>query len=181
MIISISGKGASGKSTVAKLLAEKLHMRHYSIGDLMRELAETRGVSILQLNRFAETDSSIDKWLDKRQEELAMHDNFIIDSRLAFRFIPDSIKIFLDIDDNVAATRIFTAPPRQGETPYKTIAEARKALIARRTSEIKRLRKYYHLNPYDKKHYDFVVDTTLLSPEQVCNKIIIFLKKRKVL
>ncbi len=181
MIIALSGKGASGKSTVAKLLAEKLHMRHYSIGDLMRELAETRGVSILQLNRLAETDSSIDKWLDKRQEELGRQDNFIIDSRLAFRFIPDSIKIFLDIDDSVAARRIFIAPPRRGEKRYKTITEARKFLIDRRKSEIKRLRKYYNLNPYDKKHYGFVVDTTSLSPEQVCNKIIIFLKKRKVL
>ena len=36
MKITISGKAGSGKSTIARGLAKKLELKHYSIGDLMR-------------------------------------------------------------------------------------------------------------------------------------------------
>ncbi len=178
MIIALSGKGASGKSTVAKLLAKKLNLRHYSIGDLMRELASSKSISLLELNRLAETDPSIDAWLDKKQQELGRQDNFIIDSRLAFKFIPHAIKIFLDVNDKEAARRIFSAPPRQGEQPYASVKDAIQALVKRRNSEIKRLKKYYHVNPYDKKHYDIVIDTTNLTPKQIGNAILHFLQTK---
>ena len=48
MIIAISGKAGSGKSTVAKLLASKLRLRHYSIGDLMREMAKEKERQMLE-------------------------------------------------------------------------------------------------------------------------------------
>ncbi len=181
MIIVISGKGASGKTTVAKLLAEKLGFRHYSMGDVMRELATTKEVTLLQLNKLAETDPSIDKWLDAKQKALGQQeDNFILDSRLGFLFIPQAVKIFLDVDDTVAAERIFKAPPREGEEPYKTKAAALQALLTRRKSEIKRIKKAYGVNPYHKKHYDLVLETTKRSPEEICTSVLSFLKKKKL-
>lgn len=181
MIIVISGKGASGKTTVAKLLAEKLRFPHYSIGDLMRELATTKEVSLLQLNKLAETDHTIDKWLDAKQEALGkQEDNFILDSRLGFLFIPHAVKILLDVDDKTAAERIFKAPPREGEESYNTRNDALRALVARRKSEIKRIKKAYRVNPYDKKQYDLVLNTTKKTPEQVGMSILSFLKKKKL-
>ena len=52
MRITISGKAGSGKSTVAKLLSEKLNLRHYSIGDLMRAIADEKGLNLLELNKI---------------------------------------------------------------------------------------------------------------------------------
>lgn len=181
MIIVLGGKGASGKTTVAKLLAEKLHFRHYSIGDLMRELATTKEVSLLQLNKLAETEPSIDKWLDAKQEALGkQEDYFVLDSRLGFLFVPQAVKILLDVDDKTAAERVFKAPPREGEEPYHTKKEALQALLARRKSEMKRIKKAYEVNPYAKKHYDLVLDTTRKTPEQICIAIFAFLKKKKL-
>ena len=46
MIIAISGKAGSGKSTIAELLAKKLKLKHYSIGNLMREMAKKKNISL---------------------------------------------------------------------------------------------------------------------------------------
>lgn len=182
MIIALGGKGASGKTTVAKMLAEKLHMKHYSIGNLMRELAEKKRKTILELNKQAENDPSIDKWLDRKQEQLGKtQDNFVVDARLAFKFIPRAVQVLLDVKDKVAAERLMQIPPRKGEKPYKNKESALQALRARRQSEIKRLKKYYGVNPYDKRHFDIVIDTSRLTPEKTSIKVLAYLKKRKLL
>ena len=179
MIIALCGKGASGKTTVSKMLAEKLKLRRYSVGDMMRELATERGVTLLELNKIAEKDQSIDKWYDQRQEALGKEeDNFIIDSRLGFKFIPHAIKILLDVEDKDAAKRVFNALPRTGEEPYKGVDDALLALVARRKSEIKRIKKLYGINPYDKRHFDLMLDTTGKTPEQVCKEILAFLRRK---
>ena len=106
MKITISGKVGSGKSTVAKLLAKKLSLEYYSIGTIMREMASERGLSINEFSKKAENDKSIDIELDTRQKEIGKKEKFIMDSRLGFYFIPDSFKIFLDVDIKEAAKRI---------------------------------------------------------------------------
>ena len=44
MKITLSGMVGSGKSTNAKLFAKELGYKHYSVGDLMREMAKERGI-----------------------------------------------------------------------------------------------------------------------------------------
>ena len=108
MIVTISGKAGSGKSTVAKLLSEKLKLNHYSIGDLMRAMASDKGISLIELNKRAEKDKSIDFELDERLKELGKEkDNFVVDGRLAAFFIPNAqARVFLDTDNKVRAERI---------------------------------------------------------------------------
>ena len=99
MIITISGKPGSGKSTVAELIAKRLSLKHYSIGNFMREIAKEKGISLLELGKIAEKERWVDDELDKRQIELGgREDGFVIDSRLGFHFIPKSVKIFLDVN-----------------------------------------------------------------------------------
>jgi len=106
-IITINGTAGSGKSTVAKLLAKKLDYKHYSMGDFQREIAEEKGISLLELGKLEEKDKSIDEEVDQMQIDLGRkEDNFVIDSRLGFHFIPNSIKIFLDADFEERAKRI---------------------------------------------------------------------------
>ena len=178
MIITISGAPGSGKSTIARLVAQKLGYKHYSAGDFMSEIAEKRGLSLLQLGEVAEKDHSIDKELDKRTFELGKkEDDFVMDSRLAYHFIPGSFKIFLEVDEKEAAKRIFgdikkkktgRAMEKESTTLAATLANIKK----RKKSEQQRYMKYYRLNPYDKKQYDFVVDTTKTTPEQAVEKVI---------
>ncbi len=177
MKITISGRAGSGKSTVAKIIIKQLGLAHYSMGELMRELATERGMSLLELSREAEKDPSIDREIDRRTEELGKtKDNFIIDSRLAFHFIADSIKIFLDVELKEAARRIFNdLRPNEKENISKE--ETEKNILRRENSEKQRYKKYYNLDPYDKKYYDIIIDTTRISPAAVAENIITFIKK----
>jgi CMP/dCMP kinase len=171
MIISIGGKPGSGKSTVAKLLAKKLKLKHYSNGDFMREMAKERNLSLLELSKIAETDKSIDLELDKRQIELGKKENnFIIDSRLGFHFIPNSKKVFLDADIEIRAKRILN--DRRDTEKNASLKEAMKNILTREKSESKRYLQYYNLDPYNPKNYDLVVDTTNENPESVTNKVL---------
>ena len=171
MIITVSGKAGAGKSTVAKLLAKKLKLTHYSTGDLMRMMAKERGISLLQLSRIAEENPSIDKELDQRQIDLGKkHDNFVIDGRLSAFFIPNSIKVFLDGDRKERARRILK-DKREGETS-NSLSEMMKEMEKREKSEIKRYKKLYGLDCYAKKFYEIIIKTTNSTPQDVVKKII---------
>jgi len=178
MIITISGQAGSGKSTAAKLLAKKLRMKHYSVGDLRRKMALERGMTLAQLNRLGEKEIFTDKEADDYQRELGRkEDNFVIDGRLSFHFIPHSVKIFLTADLKVRTKRVFS-DERKTEK-FHSLEEVEKALVEREKSDIKRYKKYYGINSFDTKYYDLVIDTTRLGPNQVVEKIIKFLKERK--
>jgi cytidylate kinase len=180
MIIAISGKAGSGKSTIARLLAKKLNLKHYSVGDAMRALAKEKNISLLQLSRLAEKDRSIDRELDKKQIELAQkEDNFVIDGRLAAFFIPKAdIKVFLECEDRVRAERILR-DKREAEKS-KNINEVVKKIKKREDSERKRYKSYYKVDYHAKNLYDCVIDTTNLSIEEVTDKIIELVKNKKL-
>ncbi|MBI2137111.1 cytidylate kinase family protein [Candidatus Woesearchaeota archaeon] len=177
MIITVSGDAGAGKSTAAGLVAVKLGYRHYSVGDLMREIAGKRRLTLLEVSRLAERDRSIDTELDNMQVKLGKdEDSFVLDSRLGYHFIPNSFKVFLKVGTSEAARRIF-GDKRKLERENKTLMDTVKNIRQRKKSEIQRYRKYYSLNPYDAGNYDLVLDTTKLTPEETAMKIIAALPK----
>jgi len=171
MIITISGKAGSGKSSVAKKLARKLKLKHYSIGDLMRKLAKEKNMSLNELSKLAEKNDSVDKELDKKQIELKNEDNFVIDGRLTAFFIPNAdLKVFLDCDDEVRAQRILRHD--REEEKSADINDTINKIKQRESSERKRYRKFYHVDYYDKNLYDLIIDTTNVNINGVVEEII---------
>jgi CMP/dCMP kinase len=176
MIITISGKAGSGKSTVAKLIAKKLGLKHYSVGDVMREMASDKGMTLLELNKKAETDKSIDFELDDRLKRMGKEkDNFVVDGRLTAFFIPHAAaRIFLDAQDNVRAKRIL------GDVREEEINDNLKSTLdnieKREASEKKRYRKYYNVDYMDHSLYNLLIDTSDMVPEQVADTIVKFVK-----
>ena len=72
----------------------------------MREMAAERGVSILELSRTAQGSDSIDRAIDARTVQLATEGgDFVIDARLGWNFIPESVKVFLD--ENIEPSAIW--------------------------------------------------------------------------
>ena len=174
--ITISGEAGSGKSTVADIIARKLRINRYSTGDYMRTMAAARGVTIIELNKISETDSSIDKELDDWQKKLETKkdESLVLDSRLGFHFIQSSIKIFLHADLSVRAERIFTTNRllEENTTLKKTIANIKK----RQALERKRYKEKYGVDYLDFSQYDLILDTTKIKPEEVADKIIMFVR-----
>ncbi len=185
MIITISGLPGSGKSYVAKLLAKRLKMKRYYMGEMRREIARKRGMTLEELNKLGENEEWTDKEVDDYQRELGKkEDNFIIEGRTSFFLIPSSIKIFLDVDIKTGAERIFNVIKKEGssrrnEGDFKNVDEAEKAIRERIRSDRKRYKKYYGIDFLDKSHYDLVIDTTDLRVEHVVEKIVKTIEKRK--
>lgn len=172
-LITISGMLGSGKSTIAKMLAKKLNYAYFSTGEAQRALALKYGISITELNQLALSDPSIDREIDKVfQTKSYANKDYIVDSRMAFFFLPESVKIKLDVDTQVAGRRIFEDHERIGESPYQTVADAVDTLKKRRSLERERFKRTYGADIDNPENFDFIIDTTDLTPERVCDMII---------
>lgn len=175
--ITISGAIGSGKSTVAKMLAQKLGWQYYSTGMAQRKIASEMGITTIELNALAVKDKSIDKRIDAVFKNPPWGDyNCVVDSRLAFHFVPKSFKVCLVVQNEVAGKRIFHDTKRSGEQKYHSITETTKSTTKRHQLELKHFKKNYKLDIDNKENFDLIIDTTHLSPEQVCQVILAGLK-----
>ena len=171
MIITISGTVGSGKSSVGILVAKKLGFKYYCIGDLRREMAKKKGISLAELNKLGEKDPSTDLEPDKFAEEKGKtEDNFVMVGRTSFHFISKSVKIFLDVDPKTGAERVLNHS--RNNEKYNNLNEAIEKIRMRLESDDVRYRKYYNLNIFNKKNYDYVINTTNLTIKEVVDKII---------
>ncbi len=164
MIITVSGMPGSGKSTLAEYLAKTFKLKFYSMGKIRRELALAKGMNINELNRQGEKNYSSDKRVDDFLKKLAKKDKLVVDGRMAYYFIPNSIKIFITVDMKEGARRIFER--YQKSEKYKNIDEALKELKERMKSDRKRYNKYYHINAFDLDNFDILFDTTDMTIKQ---------------
>jgi cytidylate kinase len=180
MIITIGGSSGGGKSSISKALAAKLGYKRYSAGDIWRNCAAERGMALHDFNKLAKTDSSIDKMADDALKKLGeIEDDVVVEGRMAFFFIPDSIKIFVDAKPEIRAKR--TMEPSRVQENHESLSVAKKKLLARDEGDVERYLKLYKINPFDMKHYDLVIDTSNKTVEQTLDVVLDFLKKNKKL
>lgn len=170
MNITITGNLGSGKSSVCKEL-EKSGFTIISAGDIFRELAAEKGMTVIELNEAAKKDRSIDDMLDNRSTQLGKKmDHTVFDSRLAWHFVENSFKVFLLVDTQEAARRVFNGNNRSAEA-YRSIEEAQAGLEARAGLEQERFQKLYGIDYYDAGNYDLVIESTCASPEHIAQEI----------
>jgi len=171
-IITITGDLGSGKSTVSAILAERLHYQRFSTGDLQRNLARQKGMTSLELNRYTESHPEIDRQIDEGVIALAeQHSRIIIDSRLAWHFVPESFKVYLTVDPMIASSRVLSSSRGEVER-YATLEEAFDKLNQRRLSEKRRFKTLYDIDIDKPEHYSAIIDTTYSTPNEVAEKII---------
>lgn len=183
MIISLSGWPGSGKSAVAKRLAQEFGWPFYSMGQLRRQAAKRRGLTLEEYNQLAMTDISTDLEVDEYQTKLGCEqDNFIIDGRTSWHFIPHSYKIFLAVDPEIGAQRIFQDLQKSNERNEADNLDSLAAVIANNHQRVdndrQRYRQYFGIDAYDLDNYDEVVDTTNLDLEQVVVKVADLIRQR---
>jgi cytidylate kinase len=178
-IITIAGKLGSGKSSTAKRVSEILNYTHYSTGDFMRSLANERNISLADLNKFAETDKSIDSILDERNKKTGEEKDVVLDSRLGFYFIPDSFKVFLELDSDTSSERILNDKKdnlnrsKESSGNFDTKEEIKRNIEDRLESERKRYKEMYNIdNHTDHNNFDLVINTKDLPLEEVSRKVV---------
>jgi cytidylate kinase len=174
-IITIAGKPGSGKSTASKAIANKLNFQHFSSGDFFRAIGKERGIDVFQANMIAEKETEIDHLVDENLRTLGQNeDNMVIDSRMAWHWMPYSFRVYLDLDLLIAAERILKSlddARMDVEDIPDNPAEYAARLQDRLDSEARRYKSLYEVNPYNPANYDLVIDTAVNSPETVQDRI----------
>lgn len=172
-IISLAGDLASGKGTVSSIIAEKMSFSIYRNGDYFRKLAKDMNMDVTTFNVYVKDHPEIDRMIENSAKEYAKeHDNFIIDARLGWYAVPQSFKVYMRVDTKVAAERAFNDPNRKTTESFNTVEEQEHDLIKRYQLENERYFELYGVHKEDMSNYDFVIDTTNLSPENVAEIII---------
>lgn len=170
--IAITGDIGSGKSAVGKLLRDRLGYAFFSTGELQRRIAAQRGMTTLELNQYAESHPEIDREIDGMTVTLDREqpEPFIIDSRIAWHFIPSAFRVYLRVDPEIAVDRIMGAG-RATET-YATREDGLADIRSRRASETARFREKYGIDLGDMTNFHVVVDSSHAPPEAVADAVI---------
>jgi len=175
MIITISGLHGTGKSVIAKLMAERLGILYYSTGQAFRDLAKEKNMSLEDYTNFVENHPDIDKDLDNKVVNMAKKGNIIIDSQLSGHILK-----------SIADFRIHLTCPlelrvkRMSGRDQTSFEEKLKETILREKSELERFKNLYNIDLSDKnlinEFFNLIINTENLSIEEVLAKILSELK-----
>lgn len=162
IVITVSGLHGVGKSVYARKIAERYGLRYVSSGMLFRRYAEERGLSLKELTDIAGRDRSLDEYIDRAIVEEAEKGDVVADGLLTGWMLRDKadIKFWFKARDDVRFRRI---AERDGIPLEKAIEETK----YREASEVERFKRYYNIDLNDLSIYDYVIDTSFLSIDDV--------------
>ena len=160
LFITVSGPPGCGATTLCEGLSESLDCGYVSGGDIFRELAEERGMSLSQLIAKADESDEIDRALDRRLRTIAeqwgtANKAFVLESRLAGWLAGNraDLRIWLDAPEEVRVERTADREEMGAEMRVREVSEAG------------RYESYYGIDVSDQSFYDLRVNTARWSPE----------------
>jgi len=172
VIICVCGMAGSGKSTVAKQLAQKFDLQYLSGGDALKAMAMEEGCKNIERGwwesaeglRFLEKrnrNPQFDKELDEKFLELAQHGNVVLDSWTMPWLLKGGFKIWLEASTEVRTKRI---AHRDGTN----FEEALTALNNKETQTKNIYKKLYGFSlGEDFAPFHLILDTDSLKPGEV--------------
>lgn len=159
MIITVGGYPGSGTTTLCRRLATTYGLTHVYAGQIFREMAAQRGMTLEEFGETAESNESIDQEIDRRQKEAAV-DNTVVEGRMTAFIVEADLKVWLVAPQEVRAQRLAT---REEVSIEEAVAE----IVEREESERKRYKKYYDISLEDLSLYDLIINTELWDAEGV--------------
>ena len=172
IIICICGMAGSGKSTVAKKIAEKYGLKYYSGGDALKSLAIEEGYKPFNRGwwenkegmRFLtqrEKDPKFDEAVDKKLLEFGKQGNVVLDSWTMPWLVKKGFKIWLEASLEKRAERI-------AKRDKKNIEEALRALKVKEKKTKAIYEKLYGFSlGGDFAPFNLILDTDNLKAEEV--------------
>lgn len=166
-IITIFGLAGTGTSSCGKLLAKKLNYEFMSTGNLVRACAKDLGLELHEYEKLLHENPDKDKEFDQKIKQIGLEkDNLVIDSRLAWHFIPHSKKIKFHCPDEIRLKRICLRD-------NLFLEEAKKVTFFRENNHMTRYQDLYDINDYTSdENFDFVIETSTMTPEEVVDVIV---------
>lgn len=181
-VVCVCGMAGSGKSTVAKKLAEKYGLKYYSGGEALKALAMEKGYRPLEKGWWESKEGltfledrarnpEFDKAVDRKLLEIAKQGNVVLDSWTMPWLLKNGFKIWLDASVVKRAERV---AERDG-------ISVKKALKVLKTKEEKTKAIYKKLYGFslgeDFTPFHLILDTDSLTAEEVLEVLSIVLDK----
>lgn len=172
LVITISGLHGTGKSTFARAVSKDFNLRHISAGELFRQIAFKRGLTVSELSKLSSKNRSVDDVVDERTRSEAKRGSVVLDGLLAGWLVKEDadVKIFLVASERVRIERI----ARREGISYDA---AREATLLREGLERRRFNRFYGVDIRDLSLYDLVLNTGLLSVEANIQIITTFIRE----
>ena len=167
-IICISGDAASGKTTAARqVLARLPGWRIVSTGGRFREYCALHNIDPQEISHLGD---SFHRAADEHMfQALATESNLIAEARLVgylARELPDALRVFCDCPLEVRAARSIEREP--GFSLEKALAR----IADRDQADTQNFRQLYGIDYHNRAYYDLIVDTSVLTPEEVADAIL---------
>jgi len=164
-VIAVSGLHGTGKSTAARGLAKRLGLRYVCSGNIFREMAKERSMSLKEFSKYVEAHPEIDMMIEKRAAEEAEGGNVVIDGRLSGWTVKDAdVKILLTAPLQLRVRRICK---REGRKYNEVMEET----LAREKSEARRFKKLYRIDVNDHSPFDIVMNTRRIPKGKMVNAL----------
>ncbi len=172
IVICISGMAGTGKSTLAKKLAQKYKLKYYSGGDALKELAKNEGYNTsscgwwespegLSFLKKREKNLKFDKAVDDKLLEYAQQGNVLLDSWAMPWLLKTGFKIWLTASEEKRAERI----AKRDKIAVKKALQVLKEKEAGTKTIYKKL--YGFRLGEDLDPFNLVLDTNNLDAEEV--------------
>lgn len=155
MLVAVSGRHGAGKTTLAKSIADHFNLKYISAGEIFRQMAEERGMSLVEFTEYTEQHPEIDRRIDNRMKSEAEQGDRVLDSQLAYffskEFNPINILVFAQKDDIIR---------RVSEREGISLEEAREEIETRESNEKKRFKRLYDVNLWNPRDFDIMINTS---------------------
>ena len=163
--ITISGHPGSGTSSLVRKLMEHYNWDSVNGGQIFRDEAKARNLSLQDFGKLCKDDEMIDRQLDEKLRQIISDDEIeIVESRLsgwgAFQLEANCVRLWLDVSDEERANRVVN---REGISFEQALSEN----TERSQIDSQRYMRMYGLNPEQKQPYTHVLDATHIGIDEV--------------
>ncbi len=169
--LTVSGLPGSGTSTLVALLEETLGIDSMNGGDVFRDEAARRGLSVQEFSAVCRAEPEVDRQLDELLKRCMTDQDGpgIVESRLAgwwaLRLELDVHRVWIEVDEVERMRRIVD---REGGA----FAERTRENRSRAVSDRRRYLELYDIDISDLTPYSIIIDSTSLSAAEVSTQVL---------
>ena len=170
LIMTVSGKPGSGTSTLVDLLCKNRGLNSVNGGDIFRQEAQRRKLSVEDFSRLCKEDFEVDRSLDDALKEMisSKEGPSIVESRLsgwwAYLASIDCLRIWIEVSDEERARRILS---REGGN-FDDVLESSQR---RNSDDMERYQEIYGIDLDDMSPYNMIIDADNLDALEVLEMV----------
>ena len=160
LTITVSGLSGSGKTTVAKEIAEVFNLKLINAGDVFREHARRNKIPLDEMSESLSPE--IDYQIDKMMLGLAQKGGCVLVARLSAWVAGDwaDCKIFVQCNKTIRYKRV-------AKREALSLSRAKIAVENRDNRDRQRYKRLYNVDTDDKTIYDLIINNNQISLEEL--------------